>query len=546
MANPCGMSGVNKYVGARYVPIVMGEWDKTKTYEPLMVVTYQGNSYTSKCYVPANIDITDTNYWIESANYNAQVESYREEVRQLRKNVGDLVNVVEAGLDDTGNEPINTALANIIQAYPNGATLFFPLGTYLLSGDIYIPKKFSLVGSSVGERPTITNTSTTNIFITGGGNNQYDGLIENFIFSQVQLAFGNTPTDWGNGMLVQNCTFLSCVNAITCTNNCWNMLFDNLVFMTTQQAFYFNFTAAKNSGANLRIQNCLAANGNKGVVIDGTTLDGGHFELTNNNFEHLEWAYYLTASQGNTLNIVNQHFEQNRTGYIYMDGGTVFLNGGWAFSNGLDTFDCLFRCVSGRLVVSNMRMNSTTNKYWYVGENGTIIVDANTCLTPTDAYWNNGSVTGSPRDIVLDNFCINFNNEIVLDGTTAVMVGKALKNKYSTFKETFLIYGAGNLQTEQKLIIFNSQGNSTSPVQLVIPKLVSPWMQVEIIRTQTEMTATLIARSDDGAYTYGYAFDRTAYNETYTNIPFITMRTEGTSDVTYTIKNRKVQYLMNY
>lgn len=74
---------VREYVGARYVPIVVGEWDKTHTYEPLMVVTYQGASYTSRQYVPAGIEITNEIYWVLSANYNAQFEAYRKEVRDI-------------------------------------------------------------------------------------------------------------------------------------------------------------------------------------------------------------------------------------------------------------------------------------------------------------------------------------------------------------------------------------------------------------------------------------------------------------------------------
>lgn len=74
---------VREYVGARYVPIIVGEWDNTRTYEPLMVVTHQGNSYTSRQYVPAGIEITNDSYWVLSANYNAQVEAYRNEVRDI-------------------------------------------------------------------------------------------------------------------------------------------------------------------------------------------------------------------------------------------------------------------------------------------------------------------------------------------------------------------------------------------------------------------------------------------------------------------------------
>lgn len=77
---------VRQYIGARYVPIFgrKGEqsiqWDNTGTYEPLTVVLYQGNSYTSRQFVPVGIEITNEDYWAETGNYNAQVEQYRQEV----------------------------------------------------------------------------------------------------------------------------------------------------------------------------------------------------------------------------------------------------------------------------------------------------------------------------------------------------------------------------------------------------------------------------------------------------------------------------------
>lgn len=75
--------GVRQYVGARYVPMFANplEWSDTREYEPLTIVTYQGNSYTSMQYVPTSISIADTAYWALTGNYNAQVEAYRAEVR---------------------------------------------------------------------------------------------------------------------------------------------------------------------------------------------------------------------------------------------------------------------------------------------------------------------------------------------------------------------------------------------------------------------------------------------------------------------------------
>ena len=74
---------VREYIGARYVPLFADpiDWDSTKTYEPLTVVYNQGNSYTSRQYVPAGIDISNDTYWARTGNYNAQIEQYRREVQ---------------------------------------------------------------------------------------------------------------------------------------------------------------------------------------------------------------------------------------------------------------------------------------------------------------------------------------------------------------------------------------------------------------------------------------------------------------------------------
>lgn len=80
---------VREYIGARYVPVFANpvDWNSTRTYEPLTIVTYQGNSYTSRQYVPSGIQITNSDYWILTSNYNSQVEAYRQEVQRLSDKV---------------------------------------------------------------------------------------------------------------------------------------------------------------------------------------------------------------------------------------------------------------------------------------------------------------------------------------------------------------------------------------------------------------------------------------------------------------------------
>lgn len=76
-----------QYIGARYVPKFAEplEWQANTAYEPLTIVTYNANSYTSKIPVPANINPTNSEYWANTGNYNQQIELYRENVISYSK-----------------------------------------------------------------------------------------------------------------------------------------------------------------------------------------------------------------------------------------------------------------------------------------------------------------------------------------------------------------------------------------------------------------------------------------------------------------------------
>lgn len=84
-------SKFNTYVGMRYVPKFEGDWSDSIEYEPLCVVYYQGNSYTSKSYVPAGTLPTNTTYWALTGNYNAQIEQYRLEVEHIKDELDSIV-----------------------------------------------------------------------------------------------------------------------------------------------------------------------------------------------------------------------------------------------------------------------------------------------------------------------------------------------------------------------------------------------------------------------------------------------------------------------
>lgn len=107
--------GVTQYVGARYVPVFANpaQWSSEREYEPLTIVLYQGNSFTSMQYVPIGIDINNEEFWAETGNYNAQVEQYRQEVREYAKKVktientqtqqGETIDALKSTTENLGN-----------------------------------------------------------------------------------------------------------------------------------------------------------------------------------------------------------------------------------------------------------------------------------------------------------------------------------------------------------------------------------------------------------------------------------------------------------
>ena len=88
---------VTQYVGARYVPLFAEplEWDKNTAYEPLTIVYNNGNSYTSRQHVPTGIEIDNETYWALTGNYNAQIEQYREEVKQYDARIAANASAIE-------------------------------------------------------------------------------------------------------------------------------------------------------------------------------------------------------------------------------------------------------------------------------------------------------------------------------------------------------------------------------------------------------------------------------------------------------------------
>lgn len=208
----------NTYIGARYVPkfATPTEWDNTKTYEPLTIVTYQGNSYTSKTFVPVGVDILNDTYWAKTGNYNAQVEQYRQEVEQLETDVNNYYTQTNQNIQNYYNE-MNTVVeglqgqAGIFKEYKlvivgdsyTDDNEAYPSYTTLLKQNWNVPIDLRHEGGSgfvhqgnqghtykdlVGMPGTIPNDEVTHVVFLGGYNDISQSGIQEAVAEAVKYA----------------------------------------------------------------------------------------------------------------------------------------------------------------------------------------------------------------------------------------------------------------------------------------------------------------------------------------------------------------------
>ena len=159
-----------QYTGARYVPIFgrVGDesitWDNTKPYEPLTIVLHEGNSYTSRQYVPVGIAITNEDFWALTGNYNAQIEQYHQEVQAFDNRITAAQSKADEGyadvetlkgqlgsaayknftsaVDDSSDLPISSA----VKARIDGA--YQELDTKINTIEAKVTKRVAIIGDS--------------------------------------------------------------------------------------------------------------------------------------------------------------------------------------------------------------------------------------------------------------------------------------------------------------------------------------------------------------------------------------------------------------
>ena len=302
-----------QYVGARYVPKIMGEWDKNIPYEALSIVTYKGNSFTSKIPVPAKVDIGDETYWVNTGNYNVQIEEYRKETleaKQLANNTNTDLQAFKKNQTNTNNEINNkidsttSALNNLKNAVFDGDTPSVIIVAknggrfHTINEAITFAKKYCernkrvtilIFGGRYEESIVLTKNPGIDLvgigmpeiisdapYPNGPANIYGDTYIEGIYFHSIgpdSYAFhldGSTDTSCGTSVNVVNCKFVSDNQPALgcgCTRGC-QYTFINCLFYGTDGIYLHNEASANVDKQQFHAIGCKINGKKHAVAID--------------------------------------------------------------------------------------------------------------------------------------------------------------------------------------------------------------------------------------------------------------------------------------
>lgn len=265
---------VRQYTGARYVPKFANpvRWDNKREYEALTIVTYYNNSYTSKKPVPAGVDITDSDYWVVTGNYNAQVEEYRQVVEEYHNDVEKALGMTTTIIDLGSFKPFDD-LGRLINNLINEGYYSFvlPRGEYELKTTIDSNgNSFSLRGEGYVR---VLVTQGTQLFIHDNQNIRLDNLV--FVSS------GDLDKDNAQGIIdirrcshvyINNCTMNALSGSYIALRECNYTTINNCSL--TNNASRKSPAIWVNKCNGLTIDSCYIANNFlDGMIIAGDNSD---------------------------------------------------------------------------------------------------------------------------------------------------------------------------------------------------------------------------------------------------------------------------------
>lgn len=383
-----------QYIGARYVPLIDGDYDASKTYEPLTVVLGDdGNSYTSKTFVPAGTSLSDTTYWALTGNYNAQVESYRAETANVKNDVDDLYKMgtyVTPQMYGAIGDGVTDDTAAFQEALNTGNNVFVPTSNneqYYIGSELYITTSRQCLFSVENGR--------------GGEEISPTALTRNAIIFNHELTNGVIIST--NGVIIANLTFtndnrsathyVTAIKAAAVNNIDTDLSVKNCKFFTMK-------TAVENTGRGLLFEDNLVIACDNGVLTDFPTPTGTGFS---------------SPEYGNrALTVRNNRFHAIATLSVKIGGN--YINSAEIIGNVLDVgrgFLQVDGSISSMTIANNVihycRQNNSIN---INGDVTGLIINGNQFKGTTDAEINISTYgfirfNGDAANVIISNNMFN-------------------------------------------------------------------------------------------------------------------------------------------
>jgi hypothetical protein len=339
----------NIYVGKRYVPKLFvnpndgsANWINTVQFESLTVVLWQGASYTSKQDVPIGIDIGNIKYWVRSADYNAQVAIYEQNVRDYHQYVIDQIGIINDSYDafkNDVNDEFNSLSINInkgIKDYVNiieyGAKLdgitddSLAFENALKDGNVYIPSRAIIfIGSTINiNNPQRIIDFNESVIIGGNGVTMFQIGTLDMTASLLNITLKNAFVNLSN-----SASFLQSFNSyfINFENIRITGLKDSNYGIKIVNGFNISFNKVHIGGTNSGVSN-ISGNNASGIIIstNGTvntnvigTTNITNVSIDNCLIQHVKYGIYYN-NVGNTTYDTNT---MSNLGFSYVDNVIV-------------------------------------------------------------------------------------------------------------------------------------------------------------------------------------------------------------------------------
>ena len=332
----------NIYVGARYIPRIMGEYNNETAYEALDIVTSGGVGYISRQPVPAGTAVTNKTYWAMWGSGNAAIDAL---TQRVETNESDIT-ALETGLQQTNQKLQNLVIpwepasalkgdgstdntAEFGQLDANTPVSLMP-GSYLISGNVTIPCAVQfLPGAKLVYNAATPGTNYCTVTFSKGFVEYGTQIFDTYIIPRVGSQ---------NATPEINPAWYGVAENQTATNNDLALTW---ILSSTMGAKRVNFAPGTYTFSNISQGTYFNAQEGAEILGNGAVFNGA-ITVPNITFNSVTFTGAITANRGNFK------------GCAFNGGSSISSTYGY-----LKVIDCTFNWTAN-ILVSTMGTNGFT------------------------------------------------------------------------------------------------------------------------------------------------------------------------------------------